>query len=95
MVKEIKPPLTDQQREALMRLLHGMGLPLEEIARMGAVVAGETTYGTIAFEHWKAARKELRSLEPTSIHYADRGYYCADCNANHAWDVVCPKKERP
>lgn len=54
----INPPLTAQQRTALMLLLSDTGLPVEEIARMGKGVMTRTTYGNIAFEHWMAERDE-------------------------------------
>ncbi len=82
-------PLTDQQREILMRHLAGTGLPIDEIARVGARVAEKTTYGNIAFEHWKSEmdfsgiNNRLPDSEP------DR--YCVECNENHAWNQICPK----
>ena len=81
-------PLTDQQREVLMRMLHGTGLPIDELARVGSRVAEKTTYGNIAFEHWKSEmdfsgiNNRLPDTEP------DR--YCVDCDANHKWNELSP-----
>ena len=47
MVKMINPPATDQQREALMRLLSATGRPIEEIARMGRSVVTKPTFGKL------------------------------------------------
>jgi hypothetical protein len=87
--KMLNPPLTVQQRTALMLLLSATGLPLDELSRVGQRVIEKTTYGNIAFEHWKSEmdfsgiNNRLPDSEP------DR--YCVECDANHAWNVVCPK----
>lgn len=82
-------PLTDQQREVLMRMLHGTGLPIAEIARVGTRVAEKTTYGNIAFEHWKSEMdfSGINNVIPDTE--PDR--YCVECNENHKWNQVCPK----
>jgi hypothetical protein len=87
MVKMINPPLTDQQREALMRLLHDTGLNIATIAEMGRKVIGKTTYGNIAFEHWKNEIVEGVHRQPDTE--PDR--YCLDCESNHKWNEICPK----
>ena len=52
LVKMLNPPLTPQQRHALMLMLSGTGKTLGEIAEMGKRVIGKKTFGGIAFEHW-------------------------------------------
>lgn len=52
--KQLPNPLTDQQREVLMRLLAGLGVSIERLREMGQSVVRRSTYGTLAFEHWIA-----------------------------------------
>ena len=87
MVKMINPPATDQQREALMRLLSATGRPIEEIARMGRSVVTKPTFGNIAFEHWELEDDRPR-LNRVPEKEPDR--YCMECNCNHKWDEICP-----
>jgi hypothetical protein len=89
--KMLNPKLTVQERKALMLLLSATGLPIDELARVGQRVIEKTTYGNIAFEHWKSEmdfsgiNNHLPDSEP------DR--YCVECGWNHAWDYVCPKEQ--
>jgi hypothetical protein len=85
MVKMLNPPLTPQQRTVLMLMLNGSGRSLQEIAAAGKVVMMKTTYGTIAFEHWK---EELELLAP-------RLKVCPKCRNRWDWratgQTICPE----
>jgi hypothetical protein len=85
--KQITPPLTDQQREVLMRLLNDTGLPVAEIAKIGRKVIEKTTYGNIAWEHWRV-EIEARPKDRMPAREPDR--FCLDCDKNHKWDELCP-----
>jgi predicted Zn-ribbon and HTH transcriptional regulator len=52
LVKMLNPPLTPQQRHALMLLLADTGKSVEEIADLGRKVMERKTFNTLAFEHW-------------------------------------------
>lgn len=52
LVKQCQPPVTDQQRLALVRMLDGTGKSLDEIAEMGKKVVAMNTFGRTAFEYW-------------------------------------------
>lgn len=56
--KACNPPFTDQQRDALVRLIAGEGWTLEEIAERGRALIRRHTFGSIAFEHWKTNEEE-------------------------------------
>ena len=56
--KAVNPPFTVQQRDALVRLIHGEGWTLEEIAKRGKALIARHTFGSIAFEHWKTDDEE-------------------------------------
>ncbi len=58
-------PLTDQQREALVRLLHGTGKSIAEIAEMGRRVVERNTFGRMAFDCWVEQPAEVPKI---SIH---------------------------
>lgn len=59
-LKELNPPLTEEQRGLLMARLFELRLPLEEIRRKGDSVVYKKTYGTIALEHWVEDEVDLR-----------------------------------
>lgn len=52
MVKQLARPLTDQERNVLMRLLHGTGETIEELKERAKKLLVRHTFGNIAFEHW-------------------------------------------
>lgn len=63
LVKMLNPPLTSQQRHALMLMLSNTGKSIEEIAELGRKVMERKTYNTIAFEHWVGDDVELPKVE--------------------------------
>lgn len=52
LAKQLKPPLTEQQRLQLVMDLSALGLTLGEIRDRGNSVKLKDTYGTIAFQYW-------------------------------------------
>lgn len=57
-IKQCNPPITEQQRDALVRLLSATGDSIDEIALRAKQVVRHHTYGTIAFEHWITREEE-------------------------------------
>lgn len=74
--------MTDQQIDALIRLLSATGKTIDEIAEMGKRVVRKTTYGNIDFEHWM-------DEQPQKV--TARGE-CAYCSTEWwgAPDMKCP-----
>lgn len=87
--KMLNPKLTPQERRALMLLLSDTGLPLTELARVGQRVIEKTTYGNIAFEHWKS-EMDFSGIN-NALPYSEPDRYCVECDANHKWNEMCPK----
>jgi len=52
LAKQLKPPLTEQQRLQLVMDLSALGLTLREIRERGNSVKLKDTFGTIAFQYW-------------------------------------------
>lgn len=52
LVKQIRPPLTDQQVTALTLELRKLGLSIDRLRVMAENVKRQNTYGTIALEYW-------------------------------------------
>ena len=52
MAKQLPRPLTDQERNVLMRLLADSNESIEKIKDRARRVMRRYTYGNIAFEHW-------------------------------------------
>jgi rubrerythrin len=52
MAKQLARPLTDQERNVLMRLLADTGESISEIKERAMRVIRRYTYGNIALEHW-------------------------------------------
>jgi hypothetical protein len=50
--KQLRPPLTDQQRLQLAMDLQKFGMSAEELRRRGDSVKLKDTYGTIALSYW-------------------------------------------
>jgi hypothetical protein len=59
--KQVRPPLTDQQRLSLILDLAGLSLPISRLREMAESVKIKPTYGTIAFEHWISSRVMLEA----------------------------------
>ena len=59
--KACNPPFTQQQKDALVRLIHGEGWGEAEIVRRARAVIRRHTFGSIAFEHWKTDDEEAAS----------------------------------
>jgi len=60
MAKQLPRPLTDQERNVLMRLLADTGETIEEIKARAKRVLRRYTYGNIAFEHWMAEQETVK-----------------------------------
>ena len=52
--KQLKPPLTNQQREQLVRDLLTLGESEAQLRKRSLSVKCKETYGTIGFQHWVA-----------------------------------------
>ena len=65
LVKMLNPPLTPQQRHALMLMLSDWSM--DEIIRTAKEVMKQTTFGNIAFEYWHAAHHELPDIKARRI----------------------------
>lgn len=52
MAKQLARPLTDQERNVLMRLLHGTGESIDQLKDRARGLLVRNTFGNIAFEHW-------------------------------------------
>jgi hypothetical protein len=50
--KQITPPLSDPQRDALVRLLCGSDWTVREIAIRGTALLRQNTFNRIAYEFW-------------------------------------------
>lgn len=52
MAKQLSRPLSDQERNVLMRLLADTGDSIEAIKQRARMLLTRKTFGNIAFEHW-------------------------------------------
>jgi hypothetical protein len=51
-IKQMNPPMTDPQRDALIRILCASDWPVHEIAMRGMRVAQGNTFNRLAYEFW-------------------------------------------
>lgn len=83
MTKQLARPISDKERNVLMRLLADTGETISEIRERAKRLLRRITYGNIAFEHWMAEEDTIKAKWNCSYcgteWWGPAGSKCPDC----------------